>query len=456
MKRTVFPAKVRGEVLIPASKSHTIRALLIASLAEGESVLINPLDSEDARSCVAACRSLGARIEEQMDARSGRRILKVRGTGGKITPPRGPIDVGNSGTTLYLACSLAALGDFPVQFTGDDQIQARPAGNLLRALEELGARVTYHTKEGFAPFTIQGPLRGGKTRIECPTSQYLSSLLIAAPLIEGNTEIEVPLLYERPYVEMTLRWLEEQGIQTERKGMEWFRIPGRQRYRGFHRQIPGDFSSATFFLCAAAITGSTLTLLGLDMEDSQGDKEVVHILERMGCTTRIEENRITLSGHPLMGIEIDLNAMPDALPALAATACYAEGTTRIVNVPQARLKETDRIAVMAQELSRLGARVRELPDGLEIEGSTPLSGAPARYESGPRRSSPRPSSPPRIPLRGGRVHGHGDHRVVMALAIAALGADGPITIETAEAASVTFPGFFDLLDQIALRSEADA
>jgi len=226
-------------------------------------------------------------------------------------------------------------------------------------------------------------------------------------------------------VEMTLRWLGEQGVLLERKGLGWFRVPGRQRYHKFHKQIPGDFSSATFFFCAAAITGSTLTLLGLDMEDSQGDKEVVRVLERMGCTVQIEAGRITLSGHPLRGIEIDLNAMPDALPALAATACYAEGTTRIVNVPQARLKETDRIAVMARELSNLGAKVKELPDGLEIQGS---------------------------PIRGGRVNGHGDHRVVMALAILALAAEGPVTIETSEAASVTFPGFFELLDRISART----
>ncbi len=436
MERTVHPARVGGEVLIPASKSHTIRALLIATLAEGESILINPLDSEDTRSCMAACKSLGAQIEGPTDTPTGTRTVKVRGTGGKIQCPTHPIDVGNSGTTLYLACGLAGLGQAPVHFTGDAQIQSRPAKNLLQSLKDLGARVTYQKKEGFAPFTIEGPLRGGKTRIECPTSQYLSSLLITTPLIEGETEIEVPLLYERPYVEMTLRWLDEQGIQLERKGLEWFRIPGWQQYHSFQKQIPGDFSSATFFFCAAAITRSTLTLLGLDIRDTQGDREIIHVLEQMGCITRIEADRITLTGRPLKGIEIDLNSMPDALPALAATACYAEGTTRIINVPQARLKETDRIAVMAQELSKLGAQVKELPDGLEIRGPSPSAGIEAN---------------PASYLHGGRVHGHGDHRVVMALSIAALGAKGPVTIETAEAASVTFPSFFELLESISIQ-----
>jgi 3-phosphoshikimate 1-carboxyvinyltransferase len=426
MEKTVYPAKVHGTVLIPASKSHTIRALLIASMAEGESILINPLDSEDARSCIAASRALGAEVEE--GATSEGRILKVKGTGGRIHASSKTIDVGNSGTTLYLASGLAALGTEEISFTGDAQIRSRPAGNLLQALEDLGASVRYEGKPGYAPFTIRGPLRGGKTKIQCPTSQYLSSLLLTTPLAAGDSEIEVPLLYEQPYVEMTLHWLSEQQIHLERKELNYFRIPGNQRYKAFQKRVPGDFSSATFFFCAAALTGSTLTLRGLDMNDTQGDKEVVRILERLGCSVQVETDSITLKGESLKGAEIDMNAIPDAFPALAATACYAEGTTRLINVPQARLKETDRIAVMAEELTKLGAKVQELPDGLEIQGKSPFAG--------------------KHPLRGGKVHGHGDHRIVMALALAALGAEEPVTIETAEAAAVTFPGFFELLESV--------
>ncbi|HOV39146.1 MAG TPA: 3-phosphoshikimate 1-carboxyvinyltransferase, partial [Spirochaetales bacterium] len=174
MVKTVYPARVHGTVLIPASKSHTIRALLIASMAEGESILINPLDSEDARSCIAASRALGAEVKE--GASSEGRILKVKGTGGRIHPSSMTIDVGNSGTTLYLASGLAALGTEEIFFTGDAQICSRPAENLLQALEDLGASVRYERKPGYAPFAIRGPLTGGKTKIHCPTSQYLSSL----------------------------------------------------------------------------------------------------------------------------------------------------------------------------------------------------------------------------------------------------------------------------------------
>ncbi len=476
MNVTIRPGRLQGEATIPASKSHTIRALIIATLAEGESRILRPLDSGDARACVGACRALGAEIEERWGepnagsapfaasaepgnhgdaggARTGRARagetregsgtsgvagsgelveIVVRGTGGRIASPARPIDVMNSGTTLYLAAGAAALGSAAITFDGDKQIRGRPIQPLLDSLERLGASASALKNNGCAPVTIRGLLSGGRTALEAHTSQYLSSLLMACPLAGGDSEIEVPLLNERPYVEMTLRWLDGQGIRYRNEGFRRFLIPGRQHYAGFSRAVPGDFSSATFFLCAAAITDSTLTLRGLDMRDAQGDKEVVHILARMGCRVETGDDTITLSGPGadgsgarLAGCEIDLNAIPDALPALAVTACHAEGTTRLVNVPQARLKETDRIAVMHEELRKMGARIEELPDGLSIEG----------LESGAR-------------LRGAHVEGHDDHRVVMALAVAGLAASGETVIGTAEAAAVTFPGFFSLLESV--------
>jgi 3-phosphoshikimate 1-carboxyvinyltransferase len=213
----------------------------------------------------------------------------------------------------------------------------------------------------------------------------------------------------------------------QRDALRHFVIPGGQKYRAFEKAVPGDFSSATFLFCAAAVTGGPVTLRGLDMGDAQGDKAVVSILRAMGCRVKTAGTSITLTGGDLKGRDIDMNAIPDALPALAVTACFAQGKTRLINVPQARLKETDRIAVMARELSKMGARIRELPDGLEIEGAQSASGEP--------------------PLTGCSVNGHGDHRVVMALAVAGLGACGETQIETAEAASITFPGFFDALER---------
>ncbi len=425
MRRTIKSGgRVPKEVTVPASKSHTIRALLIAAAAEGVSEILNPLVSEDSKSCISAVRQMGAEVTTE----ESRWIVK--GTAGKFFLNSGNaeedvvVDTGNSGTTLYLAAGLAALSDRAVTFTGDDQIRSRPAGNLLKSLSDLGVSVFYKMKEGYPPFTIQGHLTGGTTSIECPSSQYLSSLLLCAPLSPGETVIEVPLLREQPYVEMTLRWLDEQEIEYKNNDFKQFIIPGKQMYRSFKKQVPGDFSSATFFLCAAAITRSTVILRGLDMGDSQGDKAVVPMLEQMGCAVERGNDFVKIEGRPLMGHTFDLNDTPDALPAMAATACFAEGETRLINVPQARLKETDRIAVMTRELSKMGADIEELPDGLVIRGRKSINGTF---------------------LKGAPVSGHKDHRVIMALAIAALRAEGETVIDDDSAVGVTFPDFFNFL-----------
>ncbi len=423
MKRTITADHVLpSRVTIPASKSHTVRALLIAAMADGSSTIGNPLESEDTISCIRTVELFGAQVTREENC------WIVRGTGGKLfskNPHEGiTIDAGNSGTTLYLAAGLAALSSIPVTFTGDDQIKSRPAENLLTSLRDLGAVVSCKEKEGYPPFSIQGPLKGGKTTIECPTSQYLSSLLLCTPLANGNTEIEVPLLREQPYVEMTLRWLDEQFVIYENNNFSRFFIPGGQKFQPFDKQVPGDFSSAAFFLCAAALTGQTITLDGLDMTDSQGDKAVVSMLKEMGCEIETEKTFVRIHGRPLSGGTFDLNNTPDALPALAVTACFAEGETRLINVPQARLKETDRITVMKTELSKMGADIEELYDGLVIRGRRDNSGAV---------------------LKGASVSGHGDHRVIMALAVAALGAEGETVIDDDSAVSITFPNFFELL-----------
>jgi 3-phosphoshikimate 1-carboxyvinyltransferase len=441
-------SRLEGTVSIPASKSHTIRAVAIASLARGQSLIRNPLSSADAASAVSTYRVLGATIDT-----SDPSLWKVTGRGGEIQVPTGPVDVGNSGTTLNIALGSAALvgrGE-TITFVGDQQTQSRPVGPLLKSLSDLGAKSVSVNNNGKAPAQVTGQLLGGKTSIACSTSQYLSSLLLCAPLAQKDTEIDVTLLNEPGYAQITLDWLDSQGIKYRKQQMKKFSVKGGQSYKPFDRPVPADFSSATFFLCAGALIGEQVTLLGLDFQDSQPDKAVVEYLKGMGADITIADcglgiadsgpdanpkseirnpqspmQKVIVKAAPLRGIEIDMNKTPDALPAMSVTAAFAEGETRLVNVPQARGKETDRIACMAKELRKLSVEVEELPDGLVIQGGRP---------------------------RGAVVHGWGDHRIVMAMALAGLVLDGPLTVDTAEAMSVTFPDYVKLMRSLGAQME---
>jgi 3-phosphoshikimate 1-carboxyvinyltransferase len=308
-------------------------------------------------------------------------------------------------------------------FTGDEQLQKRPIGPLLDALEALGA--TIERKNGnYPPFSIKGPLKGGICTIDCPTSQYLSGLLLSCSLAKGDCDITVPLLYEKPYVALTLQWLNEQNIRYDiSQDFQKAKVYGNQAFKGFDTMVTGDFSSASFFFCLAAIGNSEVAVSGLNREDVQGDKKILDILEAMGCAVTWEGKTVRVRGPKVLkGGTFDLNTMPDALPVLAVTACFAQEDVSLVNVPQARIKETDRIAVMHEELERLGAVIEEQEDGMTIKSGHPLS--------------------------GGTVYGHDDHRVIMALAVASTAIQQQVKLIGIEAASVTFPTFFDLFDSI--------
>jgi 3-phosphoshikimate 1-carboxyvinyltransferase len=347
----------------------------------------------------------------------------VQGCGGHWQTPGRVIDTGNSGTTMLLALGAAALlREGIAVLEGDEQVNRRPCGQLEQALNALGASVESTRANGCPPYVVRGGLRGGRATVEGITSQYVSSLLINCPLAEEDTHLDVPLLNEKPYVGMTLRWLEQQGVKVSHADdYREFHIPGGQRYQPVRGAIPGDFSSATFFLAAGAMGDNDILCRGLDLADTQGDKAVVEYLRAMGAKIEVTPEGIRVSGQGLQGCEIDLNATPDALPMMSVVACFARGTTRLVNVPQARLKETDRIAVMRQELEKLGAKITELPDGLVIEESQ---------------------------LVAGPVEGHGDHRVVMSLAIAGSMLPASTTIEGYEAVNITYPGFADAMRQL--------
>jgi 3-phosphoshikimate 1-carboxyvinyltransferase len=444
MQTIITPRRFSGTVRVPASKSHTIRALLLASVSEGHSTLAYPLDSLDTRSCIAACRIFGAKIEEVAENGVLHKLVVTGKPPEKWNDAPKTINVGNSGTTLFFALAFAALGRAPVTFTGDAQIAKRSASPLLEALSALGARVS--SRDGCTPITVRGPLHSGHVVLPCPTSQYLSALLLALPLCptDVTVDIAIPLLNELPYIKMTLSYLQTYlvndlagrtadvppslaaaGVRVPSES-DWtvpaaVTIQGGGRYLPFNAGITGDFSSAAFPACAGAVSGGEVKLEGLDFHDEQGDKVFFELLAKAGVACAENGGTRIIEGVPPLSPlgEVDLNATPDLLPIAAVLACYGAGETRLVNVAHARIKETDRIAVICEELSKLGADIAELPDGLVIHGGKKL--------------------------RGGLVDGHRDHRIVMALAVAALGADGPVTITGSEAADVTYPGFLRLL-----------
>lgn len=415
--------RLEGEVTIPSSKSHMIRAVIIASLAQGTSKILNPLKSDDTMATVNACKALGTKINMENE-----KEWIIEGFNHAPKNPEGMINMMNSGTSLNLISGIiAALCDFEVELDGDDSLRTRPIQPLLRSFNELGADALSINNNGYCPVKIKGKMQGGTTEIVGITSQYISSLLLACPLLEENTKITVIKPHEVPYIRMTLKWLDEQGIKYEAsKDLTRFKVFGNQRYKSFEKAIPADWSSAAFPLVGAAITQSNVLVKGLDINDVQGDKAIIDYLKKMKADISVEENGIRIKGKPLQGCELDLNSTPDALPALSVLGCFAEGTTTLINVAQARIKETDRIKVMAEELTKMGADIKEREEGLIIHKSA---------------------------LKGNKVRGHSDHRAVMALSLAGLIASGKTEITTAESVSVTYPDYVKSMKSLGAKME---
>ncbi|HPE64442.1 MAG TPA: 3-phosphoshikimate 1-carboxyvinyltransferase, partial [Methanothrix sp.] len=352
--------------------------------------------------------------------------LAVIGVGGRPTTPENVIDVENSGTTLRIMAAVAALTEGAV-LTGDASIRRRPNGPLLNSLRDLGADAFSIRKNDCAPLVVRGKIRGGKTVLDgSVSSQFLSALLISCPLADGNSEIEIKGdLKSRPYAEITLEMLEDAGAKIETDFRRFF-VEGGQSYDLDGYTVPGDFSSASYLLAAAAVTGSRLTVRGL-FPSKQGDSAIVAILQDMGAKISWdrEDGDLDIEGGDLEGVEVDASLTPDLVPTIAVLGAVAKGRTVVKNAEHVRHKETDRLRAMAVELSKMGANIEERPDGLVIEGGE---------------------------LSGARVSGHHDHRIVMALTVAGLVA-GDTRIDTAESVSVSYPGFFEEMAKIGCRVE---
>jgi 3-phosphoshikimate 1-carboxyvinyltransferase len=398
---------ISGQLHASPSKSYTHRAILISSLGQG-GIIEAPLLSADTKATINACEAFGAKITIDHE-------IKIEGLAGKLQTPEDVINVMNSGTTLRFFTAIAGLTTGAV-LTGDASIRARPNEPLLCALNELGARAFSIRRNGKAPLVVEGKISGGVATLDgSVSSQFLSALLITAPLAINDTCIIIKgELKSRPYAEITLEMLEKAGVLIKSHAQE-FRVPGNQEYALPNYTIPGDFSSASYPLAAAALTNGELIYNGL-FPSKQGDSAIVGILEQMGARISWNQERgeLKVKGDGLNGIEMDASMTPDLVPTLAVLGSMADGSTIIKNAEHVRHKETDRLHAMAVELSKMGANIKERPDGLKIIGGK---------------------------LHGASLHGYHDHRIVMALTVAGLTV-GNTRIDTAETVDISYPGFF--------------
>jgi 3-phosphoshikimate 1-carboxyvinyltransferase len=423
VKVRITPSSVTGEVAAPPSKSYTHRAVIAASLATGESLIENLLLSDDTLYTIDACRSLGADIKLEKNQ------LKINGTGGqiKVTPGRGRIFAGNSGSTIRLVAPLAALSPTKVILDGDSRLRQRPVGNLLATLESLGASARSLGNNDCPPIEIHGgKLNGGNvTTSGQKSSQHISALLMIAPYTEGDLTIKISNLRSKPYLDITLDVMRVFGIEAVNKDYKEFLVKNGKLYRGKHYRIEGDYSSAAYFLAAGAIGGQPITAKNLKANSAQGDKYLMNILSAMGCVVESREGAVTVSRRDeLKGFTIDMGDYPDLVPTVAVIAAYAQGKTEMTNISHLKFKESDRLADTAIELGEMGIKVEITDNAMLVYGGKP---------------------------HGAEVEAHNDHRLAMSLSIAALFAKGNSTINGAEAVTKSYPRFFN--DLASLRAK---
>jgi 3-phosphoshikimate 1-carboxyvinyltransferase len=410
---------LEATVTMPGSKSYTQRALVLAALAEGKSVLRNPLVAEDTSHLLAALRLLGANIL----SRNG--DILVTGTGGRLANPGREIYLGNNGTAMRILTGLVSIGWGTFTLTGDQRLRERPIEPLLAALRSLGIDARSLGREGYPPVVIRtSGLQGGKVTLrDIFSSQYISALLLCAPYGAGDTLIElegrVPSL---PYVDMTIEAMTKFGVDVQRDTAHCYLVKSGQRYRGIRYRIEGDASSASYFFLAAAICQGKVSVENINPRSLQGDIGFLSLLETLGCSVIWEKNRVELVGRELHGGDrvFDLGDMPDMVPTLAVLAALRPGRTVIENVAHLRLKESDRLSALATELGKTGIPVEERKDGLIITGGQP---------------------------HGAEIETYNDHRIAMSFAILGLAVPG-MSIRNPACVSKSFPGFWGELEKL--------
>jgi 3-phosphoshikimate 1-carboxyvinyltransferase len=406
-----------AEVTVPGSKSYTHRALILSSLADGESVLINALRCEDTERTAEALKRFGVAVSWESDH------IRVMGRGGKFESSEDRIDVGNSGASMRFLTALAALKKGITLLDGSERMRKRPIGELLNGLGELGVKAYSKKGDGCPPVIVESQgLKGGTARIKGEeSSQFLSGLLMMAPFAQKDVNIEVMgSLASKPYVDITRDVMSAFSVEINNREYRSFFIKAGQRYLPQTYRIEGDASSASYFFSAAAVCRGRVRVENINPATIQGDIGFLEILERMGCRVIRGRDWIEVLGGGLNGIETDMNEMPDLVPTLAITAAFAQGKTVIRNIKHLRSKESDRLHALTAELSKMGIPIKEGEDRLEIEGGTP---------------------------HGAEIETYDDHRMAMSFAVAGLAVPG-VKIKGERCVDKSFPRFWEVLQRL--------
>ncbi|SDU62879.1 3-phosphoshikimate 1-carboxyvinyltransferase [Desulfobacula phenolica] len=417
--KKIIPKDIQDQaVVIPGSKSISHRMMICASLSNGTSHIENLLQSDDINLTMGALKQMGANIEYLKDHH-----YKVLGFGGTPQACDSDIYLGNSGTSMRLLAGIAALGNTRYTLTGDQRMCERPMIELLEALNMLGIDATSQNPNGTPPVYIRGGSReGGGVNIDCSkSSQYLSSLLMMGALMKNGLDISLdspPV--SSPYIDLTIDIMKKFNVKARQIDTTHYKVAGEQTYIPGNFFVEPDLSNAGYFWAIGAITGKMISVENISENSLQGDLKQIKILEQMGCTLKIENNRIGVCGGTLNGIDVDMADTPDAVPAIAIVASFAKGKTKICNIEHLREKECDRIDAVSSQLIKMGISVTQGSDYLEITGGTP---------------------------KGARIETFNDHRIAMAFSIPGLLVNG-IEIENETCVEKSFPNYWNIFEAL--------
>lgn len=413
MNVIITPNQLSGDVVIPPSKSLSHRAIIAASLALGNSVISNVLLSKDIIATINSMRACGATIDIDGDK------LYIKGS--KVIRKENIIDANESGSTIRFMIPIALVASEPITFIGRNNLVNRPLDPYLEIFERDG--IKYKRNEKYLPLEVSGSLKPGVYPIRGDiSSQFITGLLYALPMLNGDSIIEITTKLEsKGYIDLTLDILNKFGIKIVNDNYEKFYIKGNQSFKPCDYEIEGDFSQSAFFLVADML-GADINLKAMNLASHQGDKKILNDIKDFGGEIYSNGDVIKANNKNLKGATIDFSQSPDLGPALTVLASVSPGVSNFINASRLRIKECDRITCMKQELEKMGAHIEELPDGMIITGVEKLNGA--------------------------IVDSHNDHRVAMSLAMASLVCDSEITILNCECVSKSFPSFWNVFESL--------